>query len=235
MTTAIHDLAERVAIAAVIKAYGPVDNNFKRKFKRNFQTRLQLKERRYPIYDAIETAFHEVFEAGINVAIATSAAYDFPQVQSGQGWNTPISDEWQKAIDEVATQAAHEHFAAAQQLFNSNQPLRATERLSDAVTASIAAIAARKGWPHSNDMDIANAVTALATGQMPEENEDLYELMQSASEQGQDLFSAFGAAMGQPDAVRFTYYNSVGGSNDDAQRFANDTVQLAKRIARAAS
>jgi hypothetical protein len=80
-------------------------------------------------------------------------------------------------------------------------------------------------------MDIANAVTALATGQMPDETADLYELMRSASDQGQDLFSAFGAAMGQPDAVRFAYYSSADGSDDDARHFAKDTVHLANWIA----
>ncbi len=113
MITAIQDLAEQVAIAAVTKAYGPVDENFKVRFKRNFQARLEVKERRYPIYDAIDTAFHEVFEAGINAAIATSAAYSLPHMQASGGWNTPISDEWQSTIDEVATQAAYEHFATA--------------------------------------------------------------------------------------------------------------------------
>ena len=231
MITAIRDLAERVAIAAVTKAYGPVDENFKARFKRNFQARLEVKERRYPIYDAIDTAFHEVFAAGINAAIATSAAYSLPHMQAGGGWNTPISDEWQNTIGEVATQAAYEHFAAAQGLFNSGQHLRATERLTEAVISSIAAIAARKGWPHANEMDVVRAVTTLAAGEIPDETTDLYELMLSASEQGQDLLSAFGAAMGQPDAVRFAYYNSADGSDDDAQRFARDAVQLANRIA----
>ena len=64
MTTAIHDLAERVAIAAVTKIYGPVDDNFKARFRHNFQASLNLKEHRYPIYDAVNTAFHEVFEGG---------------------------------------------------------------------------------------------------------------------------------------------------------------------------
>ena len=234
MITTIHDLAERVAIAAVAKAYGPVDENFKARFKRNFQARLEVKERRYPIYDAIDTAFHEVFEAGINAAIATSAAYSLPHMQAGGGWNMPISDEWQSTIDEIATQAAYEHFAAAQRLFDCGQHLWATERLTDAVISSIAAIAARKGWPHANETDVVSAVTTLAAGEIPDEPTDLYELMQSASERGQDLLSAFGAAMGQPDAVRFGYYSSANGS-DDAQRFAKDTVQLANRMAGTAS
>ena len=85
MITAIHDLAERVAITAVTKAYGPVDENFKARFKRNFQARLEVKEQRYPIYDAINTAFHEVFEAGINAAIATSAAYTLPHTHAKGG------------------------------------------------------------------------------------------------------------------------------------------------------
>ena len=235
MITVIHDLAERVAIAAVTKAHGPVDENFQARFRHNFQARLELKERRYLIYEALDTAFHEVLEAGFNASVVTSAAFGLPRMQADQGWNTPISEEWQNTIYEVATQAAYEYFDAAQRLFDSGQPLPATERLTDAITASIAAIAARKGWPHSNDMDIANAVTALATGQMPDETADLYELMQSASEQGQDLFSAFGAAMGQPDAVRFAYYSSADGSDDDAQRFAKATVQLANRIAQPTS
>ena len=235
MITVIHHLAERVAVAAVTKAYGPVDEKFQTRFRHNFQARLELKERRYPIYEALDTAFHEVLEAGFNAAVVTSAAFGLPRMQADQGWNTPISEEWQNTIDEMATRAAYEYFDDARRLFDNGQPLPATERLTDAITASIAAIAARKGWPHSNDMDIANAVTALATGQMPGETADLYELMQSASDQGQDLFSAFGAAMGQPDAVRFAYYSSADGSDDDAQRFAKATVQLANRIAQPTS
>jgi hypothetical protein len=84
MTTAIHDLAERVAIAAVTKIYGPVDDNFKARFRHNFQARLNLKEHKYPIYDAVNTAFHEVFEAGFNAAVATSAASGLPQMQTRQ-------------------------------------------------------------------------------------------------------------------------------------------------------
>ena len=231
MATVIHDLAERVAIAAVTKICGPVDEKFPARFRRNFQARLELKERRYPIYDAINTAFHEALDAGFTPAVASSSALGLSPLQSGQSWDVPISEEWQNIIEEVATQAAYEHFDAAQGLFDSGQPLPATERLTAAITASIAAIAARKGWPHSDNMDIANAVAALATGQMPDESVDLYELMQSASDQGQDLFSAFGAAMGQPDAVRFAYYNSADGSDGDAQRFAKDTVRLANRMA----
>ena len=175
MITVIHDLAERVAIAAVTKAHGPVDEKFQARFRHNFQARLELKERRYPIYEALDTAFHEVLEAGFNASVVTSAAFGLPRMQADQRWDTPVSEEWQNTIAEVATPAAYEHLDAARRLFDSGQPLPATERLTDAITASIAAIAARKGWPHSNDMDIANAVTALATGQMPDETADLYE------------------------------------------------------------
>ena len=50
--------------------------------------------------------------------------------------------------------------------------------------------------------DVDNAVTALATGTMPKGDDDIYELLQAASEQGQDLSSAFAAdLMAQPGIV----------------------------------
>ena len=227
MSDTINELAERVAIAAVVKERGPTGENFRAEFRQNFQARLEKKETRFPIYVALETALPEVF----GEEIATGTAFNLTQIRT-ETERSPIANEWRTAIDEAAAQAVYEHFRAAEQLFAKGQPLPATECLTNAITCSIAAIAARKGWPHSSDADIANAVTLLAAGKMPDETTDLYELMQSASEQGQDLLSAFVAVMGQPDSVRFgLFYNSADGSDEDARRFAEDTVELANRIA----
>ena len=86
------------------------------------------------------------------------------------------------------------------------------------------------GWPHRDDDDDLITVVGLATGSLPPEGEGIYELLQSASEQGQDLNSAFAAAMGQPVAVRTGAYDEAGRTPDEAMLFANTTVKLASQL-----
>ena len=57
-------------------------------------------------------------------------------------------------------------------------------------------------------------------------------MLESASEQGQDLNSAFAASMGQPNAVgNKLFYDAEMGYNDDALFFAARTIELANELA----
>ena len=61
--------------------------------------------------------------------------------------------------------------------------MQATEHLCSGIICSIAAIAASKGWPHADRDDDLNAVVALATGTLPQEAGQIYELLSTASGQ----------------------------------------------------
>lgn len=57
-------------------------------------------------------------------------------------------------------------------------------------------------------------------------------MLESASEQGQDLNSAFAAAMGQPNAVgNKLFYDPEKGYNEDAFFLAERTIELANELA----
>ena len=102
------------------------------------------------------------------------------------------------AIAESAKNATEEHFQHATDCFSQGDALQATQHLCSAIVCSITAIAAQRGWPHSDKDDDLNAVVGLATGILPAEDDDIYQLLMSASEPGLDLNSAFAAAMDSP-------------------------------------
>ena len=78
--------------------------------------------------------------------------------------------------------------------------------------------------PSGPDHASRKSLVALATGSLPAEGESVYKLLQSASQQGHDLNSAFAAAMGQTDAVRTGAYQEAGRTNDEAFLFARTAV-----------
>ena len=275
MITVIHDLAERVAIAAVTKAHGPVDEKFQARFRHNFQA-FQLgallgaellvgaKGTQIPDLRGARHCFPRGTRSGVQrfgsdqrslwpatAAVAGPASGTSPccpgpckQTRDGtrrsaRNGKTPFTKWRRRRLTNTSThEVAPNGFWRRPRRQRPTGVMPATERLTDAITASIAAIAAwRKGWPHSNDMDIANAVTSFMGDRAghganagAKETADLYELMQSASEQGQDLFSAFGAAMGQPDAVRFAY-RAGHGANAGRNRgpLRTDAISLGAR------
>ena len=108
--------------------------------------------------------------------------------------------------------------------------MQATEHLCSAIVCSVTAIAALQGWPHRDRDDDLRVVTGLATGSLPTEGESIYKLLQSASQQGQDLNSAFAAAMGQPADVRNGAYDEAGRTPDEAMLFARKAVELANQL-----
>jgi len=151
----------------------------------------------------------------------------------GGGWEVaPIMGIWVQAVKHAAEVARISHFQKASEYFGAGREQEATEELCKAITCSIAAIASRQGWPHQSQEDLGKAVTALATGTWPREGEDIYRMLESASEQGQDLSSAFAAAVAQPDAVGDRlFYDPEKGYNEDALLFAERTIQLANELA----
>ena len=177
--------------------------------------------------------------AGHAAAVATNAAMKRQREIPNLGWDdelgkfrTPITDQWTDAIRESAAEAAEEYFRKASTYFEENQCEEATECLCSAIICSIAATAALLGWPHRDSDDDLRTVVALATGFLPAEGESVYKLLQSASQQGQDLNSAFAAAMGQPDAVRTGAYQEAERTNEEAFLFARTAVTLADQLGR---
>ena len=139
---------------------------------------------------------------------------------------------WSHAAKKGAEEARERHLRKARAYFGEAREAEATKELCKAITCSVAAIAAQRGWPHQTPEDVDNAVTALATGTMPKGDDDIYELLQAASEQGQDLSSAFAAAMAQPGIVGDTlFYDGKSGDNEGALMFAERTIELAYQLA----
>ena len=204
----------------------------------NLEARIPLYAGRYPILDLLNQ-FEASANAGDAAAIVTNSAMKRQRGLPNLGWDggngifhTPITDQWRQAILESAEEATQEYFHKAFTYFEENKRERATECLCSAMICSIAANAALLGWPHRDREDDLKTVVALATGSMPVEGERAYELLQSASKQGQDLNSAFAAAMGQPEAVRSRAYDEAGRTDDEAFLFAKTAVALADQLGR---
>ena len=204
----------------------------------NLEPRIHLYAGRYPILDLLNQ-LGALADAGHAAAIVSRSAMKGQHVLPNLGWDdkngifsTPITDQWRQAIQESAEEATQEYFLKASTYFDGNQRERATECLCSAIICSIAATAAILGWPHRDRDDDLKTVVALATGSFPTEGERVYELLQSASQQGQDLNSAFAAAMGQPEAVRTKAYDEAGRTDDEAFLFAKTAVTLADRLSR---
>ena len=204
----------------------------------NFEGRTAHYNKRFPILDLLDE-LEAASDTGTAAAVATNVAMKRQRGIPNLGWDeelktfrTPISDQWANAIQESAAEAAEKYFHKASTYFEKNQPEQATECLCSAIICSIAAIAALLGWPHRDRDDDIRTVVALANGSLPEEAESIYKLLQSASQQGQDLNSAFAAAMGQPDAVRNGAYQEAGRTKDEAVLFARTAVTLAEQLSR---
>ena len=174
--------------------------------ERDFCDRWPSDGSRYPINDAIDA----VASLGVLSAVEQSAA-------------------WRAAVDENITN----FFEAAQERFDAGDYLQGTEALADAVGASLGYIASTFGWPHADDDDLYRAAAALATGgPFPSDDENLYVLLDDASDEGLDLCGALGAVMGRPEAVKCGLYGEEQtGVREDAQRFATMTIAKAKSLA----
>ena len=172
---------------------------------------------------------NDAMRAAWNAAIASKERTRSDWNEEERTWKTPIADTW----DEVVSETVSQYFEQAQKSFDRGEPLEGTEALTDAVRAALGYIAATREWPHGTQGELYNVAEGLATGAFPKENDNVLEYPETVSEEGIDLCSAFAASMGRPASVTFgLFYDSKGGSDKDAIRFAERTIELAKLLAK---
>ena len=193
----------------------------KMQLERSFLGEWPADSSRFPINDAMKAA--------VNAAIASGSRPNSGWNQGVEGWKTPIADTWDRAVSE----AVDGFFEKARECFDKERFLEGTETLTDAVRVTLGDIAAQRGWPHGTDDDLYRAAAALATdGRFPGDSEDLYVLLENASEDGMDLCGALGASMGRPETVMCGLYGEEQtGVGEDAQRFARMTITKARSLA----
>lgn len=139
---------------------------------------------------------------------------------------------WKEAIRYAADYARERHFLKAKAHFEEGRDGEAAEELCRAINCQVAAIAAERGWPHRTLDDIDNAVTALGTGKLPQDGDSMRELLESASEMGDELNSAFAAARGQPSkATDRLFHEGSKEYSEAATFFAERTIELANLLA----
>ena len=229
----IQEMLLEAARYALEQTHGLMEEEDKEIMLSAFVSRIDRYVGRYPVSDlfnefqaASDSSHLAAVTAGKNMRAKTETNPE------GSWEAVPITDIWVQAVIHAAEAARKSHFQKAREYFDKGEEGEATEELCKAITCSIAAIAARQGWPHQSQEDLGNAVTALATGTLPKEGEDIYQMLESASAQGQDLNSAFAASMGQPNAVgNKLFYDAEKGYNDDALFFAERTIDLANKLA----
>ena len=208
------------------------------RLRANLDARIPLYTGRYPILGLLNE-LEAMADAGHGAAVVTNAAVKRNRGMQNLGWDdelgqfrTPITDQWRQAIQESAAEATREYFQQAAVYFDAGQTEQATESLCSAIVCSMAATAALLGWPHQDKEDDLNVMVGLGTGAFPPEGASIYRLLQSASDEGQDLNSAFAAAMGQPEAVRTGDYDDAGRTSKEAFLFARTAVDLTEQLGR---
>ena len=239
----IRDEIRGLILAAARRALeneaGPLSPADEERLRANLEARIPLYAGRHPILGLLNE-LEAMADAGHGAAVVTYAAIKRQRGMQNLGWDdelgqfrTPITDQWRQAIKESAEEATQEYFHQATVYFDEGQREQATESLCSAIISSIAATAALLGWPHRDRDDDLRVMVGLATGgTLPTDDESIYQLLQSASDQGQDLNSAFAAAMGQPEAVRTGAYDDAGRTSEEAFLFARTAVDLADQLGR---
>lgn len=234
----IKDLILRAGRRVLQDTLGDLSVADEARLRDNLEARIPLYTGRYPILGLLNQ-LEAAGEAGHAATVVTNGAIKQQRGIQTLAWDdetgtfrTPISDQWGQAIEHSAKEATEEYFQKATKHFELNEHERATEYLCSAIICSIAATAALLGWPHQDRDDDLRVVVGLATGGLPAEGESIYKLLLGASSQGQDLNSAFAAAMGQPRAVRTGAYEDAGRTSEEAIQFAKRTVELADQLGR---
>ena len=223
MTTKMERATEKVALRVLQRistsAEPPI---LLEKLKSNFYTAWPQQGSRFPINDAMRAALQ-------SEAASKEGTPSRRRDEGRPAGMYPMTERWEHAT----AAAIEEYFQTAEQSFSQGNPLDGTEALTDAVRTAIGHIAATREWPHGTRTDLYDATTALATGTMPLDDENVSELLDAAPEEGINLCSAFAASMGQPKSVKFgLFYDSNDGCNQDATMFARMTVDLARRLAK---
>lgn len=234
----IKDVILRTAQRVVERTSGELSTAEKRQLHESFDASIEGYEGRNPIL-GILGQWDAGADAGHIASVDTNAAIPAQRGQLNLGWDenlgtfrAPIAEQWSDAIRQSAEEAAQEYFHKASICFDEGKDEQATKHLCSAIICSIAAIAALMEWPYRDQHDDLNAIIALATGSWPAKGENIYRMLQAASQEGQDLNSAFAAAMGQPEAVRSGAYDDAGRTREEATMFAQNVVTLAERLGR---
>ena len=227
--------AERRVLQSTI---GELSTAEEARLRDNLDARIPPYTGRYAVLDLL-TEMEAISEAGHVAAVAISGAIKRQQGIESSAWDAdsgvlraPITEQQGQAIEQSAREATEECFHEATKHFERNNHERATECLCSAIICTIAAAAALLGWPHQDRDDDLRVVVGLATGRLPAEGASIYKLLKSASDQGQDLNSAFAAAMGQPRAVRSGAYDDAGRTSEEVVQFARTAVDLADQLGR---
>ena len=184
---------------------------------------------RWPCREGSRTPMIDAMDAALKAAIATKDRANMGWDQEIQTWKTPIADAWDRVVNDTVM----DYFANAERNFDQQEHLEGAETLTDAVRIALGYIAVARGWPHGTDDDLYRVAVALATGgRLPGDDENLYLLLEQATEEGMDLCGALGASMGRPDSVKYGLYgDSHDDVKDDAKLFARMTIDMAKRLA----
>ena len=209
------------------------------RLRANLDARIPLYTGRYPILGLLNE-LEAMADAGHGAAVVRQRG---PSSESAGCRTWDWTTNWANSVPPSPTsgvrrsrkaqrKATQEYFQQATVYFDAGQSEQATESLCSAIACSIAATAALLGWPHRDKDDDLRVVVGLGTGAFPPEGASIYKLLQSASEQGQDLNSAFAAAMGQPTAVRTGAYDDAGRTSAEAFLFARTAVDLADQLGR---
>ena len=211
-----------------------------RKLIADFSARIDRYDGRYPIPDLLselEETARQTFKTTVptDAHLGSTPAKATTATSNDGSLCRPIADHWVDAIAQSAKDAAEEYFQHATDCFSQGDALQATQHLCSAIVCSITAIAAQRGWPHSDKDDDLNAVVGLATGILPAEDDDIYQLLMSASEPGLNLNSAFAAAMGQPHSVKTGFYQEHASAEENAMLFARQAVELFNQLGSAVS
>ena len=206
--------------ASAVKASG--ETNETEKLVASFEPMTRVYGGRYPVTDLL-TEMQAATEKHLNRK---------PGHNSSDHPNHHQHRLWKEAIRHAADQATERHFKKAKARFAEGMDSEAAEELCSAINCQVAAIAAERGWPHRTLDDIDNAVTALCTGKLPQDGDSIRDLLESASEMGDELNSAFAAARGQPSkATDRLFHEDSKEYREAATFFAERTIELANLLA----
>ena len=163
----------------------------------------------------VEVSFH-AFTAIVNYLSNTPPA--------------PLAPEWREPLLTAVDRASQYHFNAARNDFDPGDIVSGTESLCLAANCAVIGQAALHGWPHATDDDDINAVVALATGALPENAGEIYDLLQQAPSAGMDLNGNYGAVKSLRQAARIGYFVDNGYTTELATAFAQAATDLSKRL-----
>ena len=104
----------------------------------------------------------------------------------------PLAPEWHAPLLAAVDQASESYFTVARNDFDRGDTISGTENLCYAANCVVIGQAALHGWPHATDDDDTNAVVALATGTLPRDADEVYDLLRQAPSDGMDLSSNHG-------------------------------------------